>query len=63
MENNITNETITDYVSRMVDELDKIIQYLEAFQEKIREKEIARQKLEEAVFWLTYGTEGANDNR
>lgn len=61
--NNITNETITDYVSRMVDELDKIIQYLEAFEEKTRENEIARQKLEEAVFWLTYGTEEVNDNK
>jgi hypothetical protein len=49
------NEEITEYISKAVDDLDKIIQYLEAYQINTRENEIARQKLEEAVFWLTYG--------
>lgn len=55
MEEEITNKVITDYISRAVDEIDKIIQYLEAYIENTRENEIAKQKLEEAVFWLTYG--------
>lgn len=55
MEEEITNKVITDYISRAVDEIDKIIQYLEAYKENTRENEIAKQKLEEAVFWLTYG--------
>lgn len=51
-------ENITQYISETVDNLDKIIQYLQAYQEKSREQDIAMQKLEEAVFWLTYGIEG-----
>lgn len=46
---------IIEYISQTVDSLDKIIQYLQAYQEKTREQDIAIQKLEEAVFWLTYG--------
>lgn len=46
---------ITEYISITVDNIDKIIQYLQAYQEKSREQDIAMQKLEEAVFWLTYG--------
>ena len=45
---------ITEYIAITVDNVDKIIQYLQAYQEKSREQEIAMQKLEEAVFWLTY---------
>ena len=48
-------EDITEYISITVDNIDKIIQYLQAYQEKTREQDIAMQKLEEAVFWLTYG--------
>lgn len=50
-------EDITEYISITVDNLDKIIQYLQAYQEKSREQDIAMQKLEEAVFWLTYSLE------
>lgn len=50
-------EDISEYISITVDNLDKIIQYLQAYQERSREQEIAMQKLEEAVFWLTYGME------
>lgn len=50
------NNEIIEYISQTVDNLDKIIQYLQEYQEKTREQDIAIQKLEEAVFWLTYGT-------
>lgn len=55
-------EDITEYISVTVDNLDKIIQYLQAYQERSREQDIAMQKLEEAVFWLTYGIEESDDN-
>ena len=48
------NKEITGYISEVVDNIDKIIQYLQTF-DNTREQDIARQKLEEAVFWLTYG--------
>ena len=51
------NKEIMNYISETVDNLDKIIQYLQSYQEKTREQDIAIQKLEEAVFWLTYGVE------
>ena len=50
-------EDITEYISITVDNIDKIIQYLQSYQERSREQDIAMQKLEEAVFWLTYGME------
>lgn len=40
----------------IIDFLDKLITYLKA-NETTREQDIAIQKLEESVFWLTYGTE------
>lgn len=52
---------INEYISETVDNLDKIVQYLQAYQEKTREQDIAIQKLEEAVFWLTYGMEIKDD--
>lgn len=39
------------------DILDKIIMFLKEYDNKTREQDIAIQKLEEAVFWLTYGME------
>lgn len=45
---------LTEYISTMVDNLDKVIEYLKACQERTREQDIAMQKLEESVFWLTY---------
>jgi len=48
---------ITEYISQTVDNLDKIIQLLSLYKDKTREQDIAMQKLEEAVFWLTYGME------
>ena len=45
---------ITELLSKIVDDIDKIQIYLSAYEENTREIDIARQKLEEAVFWLTY---------
>lgn len=50
-------EDITEYLSTTVNNLDKIIQYLQSYEKKTREQDIAIQKLEESVFWLTYGVE------
>ena len=51
------NEEIYEYISQTADSIDKIIQLMKIREEKTREQEIALQKLEEAVFWLTYGLE------
>ena len=44
---NITLEQITDYISKFVD-------YINSLKKKKKKKEFVIQKLEEAVFWLTY---------
>ena len=49
------NEEITGSIAELVDYLDKIVQLLKLDKEITREQDIAIQKLEEAVFWLTYG--------
>ena len=51
------NREIIEYISYTIDNLDKILEKLKLFKEKTREQEIAIQKLEEAVFWLTYGVD------
>lgn len=51
------NEEIYNYISQTTDSIDKIIQLMKIREEKTREQEIALQKLEESVFWLTYGME------
>lgn len=43
----ITLDQITEYISKFVD-------YINNFTPDCREKEFTIQKLEEAVFWLTY---------
>ena len=43
----ITLEQITDCISKLVD-------YIDNFTVDCREKEYAIQKLEEAIFWITY---------
>lgn len=52
------NDEILDYIAQTVDNLDKIIQLLSMYKDKTREQDIAMQKLQEAIFWLTFG----NDN-
>lgn len=58
----MSNEEITNDIASIVDYLDKLIQMLQCFGNVTREQDIAIQKLEEAVFWLTYGLEENNDN-
>ncbi len=53
----MTNEEITNDIASIVDYLDKLIQLLQCNGNITREQDIAIQKLEEAVFWLTYGAE------
>lgn len=48
-------------ISQVVDYLDKINEYTQCYGIDNREYNIARQKLEEAVFWLTYGMEEENE--
>lgn len=50
----MNNELIND-ISKIVDYLDKLAYMLKEYDNKTREQDIAIQKLEEAVFWLTYG--------
>lgn len=51
------NEDLTEELSMIIDYLDKSIRLMDLYELKTREQDIARQKLEEAVFWLTYGIE------
>lgn len=51
------NEEIIKYISVEISNLDLIIERLKQFKNNTREQDIAIQKLEEAVFWLTYGIE------
>lgn len=57
----INNEEIITNIAGIIDYLDKLVYYLKEYDNKTREQDIAIQKLEEAVFWLTYGTDEAND--
>lgn len=51
------NEEIISDIFSIVDYLDKLIELLKKYDNNTREQDIAIQKLEEAVFWLTYGME------
>ena len=51
------NKDLTEELSVIIDYLDKSIRLMDLYGLKTREQDIARQKLEEAVFWLTYGIE------
>lgn len=57
LEEEPTPNDMTDELSSVVDYLDKSIRLMDLYGMKSREQEIAKQKLEEAVFWLTYGME------
>lgn len=54
----MSNEDITNDLSSLVDYLDNLIYLLKDKGFETREQDIAIQKLEEAVFWLTYGLGG-----
>lgn len=51
------NKDLMEELSMIVDYLDKSIRLMDLYGLDSREQNIARQKLEEAVFWLTYGME------
>ena len=51
------NQELMEELSMIVDYLDKSIRLMDLYGLDSREQKIARQKLEEAVFWLTYGME------
>ena len=56
------NKEMVESISQLVDYLDKIVQILKYDKEITREQDIAIQKMEEAVFWLSYGIENNEDN-
>ena len=51
------NLDITNQIGGIIDYLDKLIYMLKFNEENTREQDITIQKLEEAVFWLSYGIE------
>lgn len=53
----MSNEELTNDLSSIIDYLDKLIYLLKDKGFETREQDIAIQKLEEAVFWLSYGME------
>ena len=53
----MNNSEITNDLSSLIDYLDKLIYLLKDKGFETREQDIAIQKLEEAIFWLTYGME------
>ena len=55
------NEEMIEELSMIVDYLDKTIKLIDLYGLNSREQNIAKQKIEEAVFWLTYGMEEEND--
>ena len=55
------NKDLIEDLSKIVDYLDKVTYMLKEYDNKTREQDIAIQKLEEAVFWLTYGEEDVNE--
>lgn len=58
----MSNEDITNDLSSLVDYLDKLIYLLKDKGNETREQDIAIQKLEEAIFWLTYGIAEEDEN-
>ena len=53
----MNNEFVVDNIINVVNYLDKIVYMLKEYDNETREQDIAIQKLEEAIFWLTYGIE------
>ena len=53
----MNNEEVIHDIASIVDYLDKLIDLLKKYDNNTREQDIAIQKLEEAVFWLTYGVD------
>ena len=53
----MSNDDIIEDVTKVIDYLDKLVYMLKEYDHSPREQDIAIQKLEEAIFWLSYGAE------
>lgn len=53
----MSNDDIIEDVAKVIDYLDKLVYMLKEYDNSTREQDIAIQKLEEAIFWLSYGAE------
>lgn len=53
----MSNDDIVNDLSSLIDYLDKLIYLIKDKGFETREQNLAIQKLEEAVFWLSYGLE------
>ena len=53
----MSNDDIIEDVTKVIDYLDKLVYMLKEYDNSTRERDIAIQKLEEAIFWLSYGAE------
>lgn len=53
----MNNDDIIEDVTKFIDYLDKLVYMLKEYDNSTREQDIAIQKLEEAIFWLSYGAD------
>ena len=53
----MSNDDIIEDITKVIDYLDKLVYMLKEYGDFTREQDIAIQKLEEAIFWLSYGAE------
>ena len=53
----MSNDDIIEDVTKVIDYLDKLVYMLKEYDNSTREQDIAIQKLEEAICWLSYGAE------
>ena len=53
----MSNDDIIEDITKVIDYLDKLVYMLKEYDNSTREQDIAIQKLEEAIFWLSYGAE------
>ena len=54
---------ITEYISALASETEKVANYLESIDYNSKELEYAIQKLSEALYWLTYVEEDMEENK
>ena len=53
----MSNDDIIEDITNVIDYLDKLVYMLKEYDNSTHEQDIAIQKLEEAVFWLSYGAD------
>lgn len=53
----MSNDDIIEDVTKVIEYLDKLVYMLKEYDNSTREQDIAIQKLEEAIFWLSYGAD------